>query len=516
MPSLHQDPDRHTVLDRRPGEYLSFPDLLRLPLGGLVCAYREADAHVPKRRRLLLSRGDAQGRAWSAPEVLNPDTGHCPRFAEPAPGELVILDDAGRLAYRSPDQGRTWAAEPYKGMPPGIPDRALAADDGTWLSCTHRHEGEVNPAAGQRPAVQRIFASRDHGRTWEPRAVLGGDPNLVLCEGSMVRLPDGRILALMRENSQVFEPMYLCESLDCGRTWSAPRPTCLVGHRPTLGLTRSGKLLVTYRNRGPAGGTAAWMGDAGELEGFAVHGPAHHGPGPALTPGGLRLEPPDHGPGFYALRPLTHPAGAKASLKAVVMATPGRGGGGILRLGVTWLIQENRLTPLVREDEDLPACVRLSRGVPLAPGAFNSIRLEYDAGRLEVFVGGNSQAVLDLDPGSVLRRPVLFGAAPDGRGASVWREVRLSALEPGGQTPYVWEWKTALGLPDALARQRVLTLAEDHGAAWCDYGYSGWVETADGEFVCAYHHADAWDPEYRPGETSWVQVTRFSAEDFRP
>ena len=40
----------------------------------------------------------------------------------------------------------------------------------------------------------------------------------------MVRLPDGRILALLRENSFVYEPMYAVLSADDGNTWSRPGP----------------------------------------------------------------------------------------------------------------------------------------------------------------------------------------------------------------------------------------------------------------------------------------------------
>jgi hypothetical protein len=54
--------------------------------------------------------------------------------------------------------------------------------------------------------------------------------------------------------------MYAVLSTDGGNTWSLPRPTPLIGHRPSLGLTRTGQLLVTYRNVGPDPGTAACWG----------------------------------------------------------------------------------------------------------------------------------------------------------------------------------------------------------------------------------------------------------------
>ena len=76
--------------------------------------------------------------------------------------------------------------------------------------------------------------------------------------------------------------MYAVLSEDGGATWTLPRPTPLIGHRPTLGLTRAGNLLVTYRNVGPDPGTAAWSGSVEELlTDFTVAG---------------RVPDPSHGP----------------------------------------------------------------------------------------------------------------------------------------------------------------------------------------------------------------------------
>lgn len=534
MPSIHHLAARHGIVDAREGHYLSFPDLWRLPDGTLLCAYREADTHVPTRRRLLMARSTDGGGSWSEPWAVNADTGHCPRFCMPGPGPLRMIDDAGRLLYESADQGRSWSRTPYLGMPPGLPDRILRAGDGTWLCCTHRHEGDATPEIGQSPTVQGVFASRDAGRTWERIAVLSDDPNLVLCEASMALLPNGRILAMMRENSQVFEPMYLCHSDDHGRTWSTPRPTCLIGHRPTLGLVRDGNLLVTYRNRGPAGGTVAWKGRPGELDGFAVHGPSHGGGTPEISGDGLVLHPPRGGkPALYALRPITHPKHARAMLEAEVLslAEHENDGGGVLNLGIAWRVLADRMVPILppadkkaddgrngttNGTDSLEELRALS--IPLPRRRHNTIRLEYAGTRLDVSVNGQRMASLGLDAASVLRRGVVFGAASTKDGGpgspSMWRRIRQFTLEPSAQTPYVWDWDPSRGQPDAHVRSRVLELASDHGAAWCDYGYSGWVEQDDGAFLCAYHHADAAHPDYVPGDTSWIQTTRFFATDF--
>lgn len=512
MPSVSADAARHKIIDRRAGQYLSFPDLWQTPDHGLLCAFREADEHVPSRRRLLLARSLDHGRTWLAPEQLHPTQGHCPRFSQPVPGQLILIDDAGRPLYRSADQGRTWTRGSYAGMPFGIPDRVMALPDGSWLTTAHRHEGEVNPICGQKPSIQGVFRSHDQGANWERIATLGGDPNLVLCEASMTRLSDGRLLALLRENSQVFEPMYFTVSCDEGRTWSPPEASALIGHRPTLGRTRDGRLLVTYRSRGPAGGTAAWRGDLDSLDGFAVHSSLQHGPEPRLTPEGLLLENSWQPLPLYALRPLTDPTLARASLQAQVMA---EAHGGLMRLGIAWQVTAQALVPLLPPGET-DGCDDAPRGLSIAlpGGQFNTIRLEYDRGRLEVLVNGETRATLELSAAQVRRRMVLIGANPSGPGSSTWRQIRHLNIEPGPKKTYVWDWEPALGQPDARARHEVLELAGDAQASWCDYGYSGWVETDDDEFLCAYHHGGGSDPGYEPGKSSHIRATSFDSSDF--
>lgn len=513
MPTPTSLAGRHAVVDRRPGQYLSFPDLWRSPADEVLCAYREADEHVPNRRRLLVSRSTDGGRTWSPPEELDPRQGHCPRFAEPEPGTLVIIDDAGRFIRRSEDGGRTWDTGRHSGMEGfGIPDRILALPDGVWLTTAHRHEGEVNPIAGQKPATQAVFHSRDAGRSWERVGAIGGDHNLVLCEASITPLPDGRLLALARENSQVGEPMYRSFSTDAGRTWSEPEPALVMGHRPTAGLTRDGRLLVTYRDRGPAGGTAAWLGEVDDLAGFAVHSSIQHGPEPEISPAGLVLQAGE-APTLYALRPVTDPTTARGFLEARL--APG-GEGALLRLGLAWKIAGDALTPILpAEDEDGAEDVPRDTRIPLPRDRENTIRLAYDAGRLDILVNGEHRAGFDLPAAHVRRRPVLFGTAPHAAGTAGWLAVRQLIVEPSGQKTYAWDWSPALGQPDARVREEVLQLAADPQAAWCDYGYSGWVETGEGRYLCAYHHGGGDEDGYEPGKSAHVRATRFTDEDFR-
>ena len=148
----------------------------------------------------------------------------------------------------------------------------------------------------------------------------------------MTRLPNGSILAIMRENSFVFEPMYYSLSHDEARTWSYPRPTPLIGHRPCLGLVNGDQLLITYRNVAPDCGTAAWMGTLEELDqDFMVHARRPSASNPVLTPQGLLIENESGGQACvrYALRPMTDPELAWAELSLEVLVERAEA-------GVTW------------------------------------------------------------------------------------------------------------------------------------------------------------------------------------
>jgi hypothetical protein len=392
-------------------------------------------------------------------------------------------------------------------------DRILVLDDGAWLTAGHHHVGdEEHPAIRQPPTEQVVFRSEDRGRTWARLSVMAKERNLVLCEASMVRLPSGRILALLRENSFVFEPMYLVHSDDNGATWSRPEPAALIGHRPTMGLLDDGRLLVTYRNTGPDWGTCAWLGTPEELAaGFRVHGRAADPANPVFTGEGMRVR---NGAGNgsvvrYALRPMTDPRTASLTLEAEVRVDRAGPNGCAIRVGGAWW----RLAP-----DRMLADAENAQAVDLPPGRFNRLRFEYAAGRVTAFVNGEQRAVIETDPDHADTRPVMFGAPypfEDNEVDCVWKRISLNILEPAHDRVYAWDWNAGDGPPDRWVREHVLELRNDRHAAAPDFGYSGWTRLADGGFFCAYHHGGAEEPGYEPLKTAHIAGTRFSPDDFR-
>jgi len=512
MPTLTDATDRHTVIDRRDREYICFPDVVRAEDGRLIVAYNESDKHIQPTRRVLLVRTSTDnGKTWS--DILRMDSkhSHCPRLVKRAGGELLISDIVNCF-HRSQDNGISWQVQPTTGVVHDMLDRVIELDDGSLLTTGHLHRGSFpHPAIGQANTEQMVYRSENNGANWTPYSVIARERNLVLCEASMTLMPDGRLLALMRENSFVYEPMYLCESHDQGGTWSDPVSTPLIGHRPTMGLTPDGDLLVTYRNVGPDGGTCAWLGTPEELAGdFKVHGRHPNPENPRITKEGLRVHN-DAGTGDlvrYALRPMTDPRFAEATLEAEVRVDAAGENGCGLRLGTWWKIYPDHIRPDVENGEP----------IPLEPGQFNIIRLDYRGGRVTLSINGNERASIVVDDDHANTRGILFGAPypfEDNAVDCTWKRVSLRITEPRMERAYDWDWKHGDGLPDQWVQDNILELKNDRNAAAPDFGYSGWTTLADGSFFCAYHHGGGDDEGYKPLFSAHVMGTRFYRTDFK-
>lgn len=511
MPSISADYSRHVTIDARPGHYLSFPDVHLTRQGKLLCVYRQADRHVAARACLLASSSADLGQTWSPPRYVCAAGGHCPRITGLDDGRTVIIDDPSKSQFWSLDGGESFHQAPISGAYITIPDRILPLRPDFYLTTGHTHRGqEALSKIRQAPSEQMVFASSNQGADWRPYSVLAFDLNLVLCEASMIRMPDGTLLAILRENSFVYEPMYICTSRDQGVTWSAPRPAPIPGHRPTLGLTPGGKLLVTYRDVGPDGGTAAWMGTFEELDrDYEVHGLHPEPTNPSLTPEGLLIanEPGPDQAARYALRPMTDPERAHAELAVDVHAEYVEEKACALHFGGWWRVLEGGLKPPA---EDAPI-IAADTTKP------TRIVLRYTPGNVEARVNGELAGNYPADPLQADNRAILFGNASvkeKNGGRHWWKSVLLSIREPRYEREYSWKWEHSMGHPDAYARSRVLELANSRKASPGDYGYSGWTALPDGRYFCAYHHADGLEPGYEPGNTSHVRGTWFSDSDF--
>ena len=87
------------------------------------------------------------------------------------------------------------------------------------------------------------------GNGFTPPVVVAASPERGYCEGDVIRLNDGRFLAVIRE--QITQRSVCAFSSDEGQTWTPLRPTGFKGSNIKLHRLRSGALLCAYRDEDP-------------------------------------------------------------------------------------------------------------------------------------------------------------------------------------------------------------------------------------------------------------------------
>lgn len=516
MRSLSARPDRHVTIAQTDGDYISFPDVCVTPVGRLICVYRVADKHVATRSRLEVKTSDDRGRTWSAPHVLA-DRGHCPRLAVLENGDVLLISDGtplGTSLYRSSDDGRTWSKPTVAGLKHGIPDRPLRIGKGSLLTTGHRHIGtSKSPLLGQATSEQVLYRSDDMGVSWREWAVLACNPNLVLCEASMFKMPDESLRVYLRENSGVQEPTYVMSSFDEGASWTPPEASPTIGHRPCAGLLQSGRVLVTYRHVGPNGGNRAWLGDV-DRDRFFAPAAFDLGAGARLTSDALILENEsgDDNAVMYSLRPMTDPRSASAQLDVNLAVLRNEGQHCGMHLGCLWRIYPDRIEPQIPGIEP----------VPISANEQHLVTIRYDKGVVSLTVDGKDRLRVDLGQKGLRLdracRPIYLGNLPKtfpwcgpfrferNGGKSVWKSICLRIDEPRFRR-YEWSWKPADGLPNQYEVAHVLELQNDRHSPPGDFGYSGWTQFSDGEIFCAAHYRGKASRSYVTG--TWLKESDF-------
>lgn len=272
----------HTVLSPYAGRYLSFPDVARAQDGTLIAVFRDADAHCATECRLMLARSADNGATWSKAEVLDSVCGHMPRITTFPDGRLAILDDGAppnqelghqpqietRL-FLSEDDGETFSrtvlspgtARDIPECPTFAPDRILPLSENEWIVLAQLRLGryEYNHSF-----AIFVYRTTDGGKNWHVEEMAACDLSRRLTEASMLKMPDGSLLAFYRDNELGARTQWNRGGADgCG--WSALQKAPFCGQRPTAGLLSDGRLLITYRKTDPPCGTAAWVGTFEQL-----------------------------------------------------------------------------------------------------------------------------------------------------------------------------------------------------------------------------------------------------------
>jgi len=247
------------TVSRDPNVYQAWPDLCLLPDGRMICIFSECTHHGNRDyTRIMLTESSDRGRRWSPKRPLTEGTEGLNYYYNNArisllpDGVLYVTVDriygttednteSRIVIYSSRDGGNTWSdglETPARGI---VPDKLFQLPSGRRLLACHYKSPE------SQKLVERLWYSDDDGCSWQGPVIVGQDPELNLCEASILRV-DNTLVAFMRENSFAGRPCYKTFSHDNGMTWSTPIPFPLPGcHRPTSGFLQDGRIMITHR-----------------------------------------------------------------------------------------------------------------------------------------------------------------------------------------------------------------------------------------------------------------------------
>lgn len=251
---------RFTVAAGEP-RHRAFPGLLRLSSGELLVTYREGSDHWrTDDGAVKITRSVDDGVSWSDPEPFfaQPGWGCCAHHGgqQLSDGRILLPGMAMRrrgeerefkaYLFCSEDGGSSWAH----------PLQLGPADGWAWQNQYGRvqelPDGRVfvsggGQKLGEEPWYSGYFMSHDGGRSFPDRVDVARG---LVDEIDMARLPDGRLIAMVRNSPPAM--LHRSYSEDEGRTWTTPEPSGLYGHCPSFLALPSGALLIGHRQVDPA------------------------------------------------------------------------------------------------------------------------------------------------------------------------------------------------------------------------------------------------------------------------
>jgi len=249
---------RQVVVDREKGQYLGHTTTVLLKDDRtIITVYPMGHGGG----QIVMKKSTDCGKTWSK-RLPVPDNWST---SKEVPTIFRIIDSAGvkrlilfsglypaRLSV-SENDGQTWTPLNPVGDWGGIVvmGSVVRLSDGRYLAMFH-DDGRFFRQNGKVSNWMTLYKSfsRDGGLTWSfPEEVFKAD-TVALCEPGVIRSPNGKQLAaLLRENSRR-RNSFIIFSDDEGATWSAPRelPLSLTGDRHTGKYAPDGRLLISFRD----------------------------------------------------------------------------------------------------------------------------------------------------------------------------------------------------------------------------------------------------------------------------
>jgi len=231
------------------------PSICELPDGDLLLAFYAGEYEGAPDQVILGTRYDRSAGRWSEPEIwvhvfrratVNPRV-----FVGPdgvvwlvAPvnyGEHWCSGGTYLFLKRSSDGGHTWTDLELLVERKGLLGKNKPLVEGDFV---------LLPVEWEATWSATFLRSEDGGRTWEIVGDLGRAAGAHLIQPTVVRLPDGRLLAYMRSQEGRIFSSY---STDDGRSWSVPEPTSLPNPNSGIDMVRlrSDNLVLVYNPTEP-------------------------------------------------------------------------------------------------------------------------------------------------------------------------------------------------------------------------------------------------------------------------
>ena len=552
MRSTWREPGKHVTIARVPGRHHGFPDVVQAGPNHLICAWR-GGSHTGGNSSMAIAHSCDLGQTWSKPQpVYHNELGgsDCPRIQKLKDGSLLIGFGVGsqtKVAFlRSTDGGKIWESprvlDPVAaGGKPKIwaPSHVVELPDGSWLV----QAGWVSKGKERAECLQ-FYRSADRGRNWTFVSELRVDP-YNLSESSLMLLPDGRLLAYVREARSDFLPAIKAFPNDQGKTWGVHELAFPMSSRISAIRLRDGRDMVTYRSEIGRAALWAWVGDSDDATAFQPAG-AHFNDRDSvgLKEGALHIDNDGMRGQFtrYTLRgPDTDQTTVDLTVEVKVLANSGRAA--------------TISVPFAGQFRIVPRHVEMAHNpklrVDVSPGTFHTYRIVSRVGRMQLHVDGKLK--LDTDKaddrlrrwGSPMYRMVSyydlsFGneargingedgeirrtmpdvymrhITPEVSGYSVWRRFGTVLDDPQtGRRAASWSGEKEF--PDQYQLDHMMVI--EASVSGRDQGYSGLIELEDGR-IFVVHYTDDTAAVSRPNAHNmgvpWIRGTFLSPSDLPP
>ena len=239
-------------------------NLLELPDGALLLVWFSNGAEGGDGVGIVSSTLAPGALQWSRPAMVTSEpmrSAQNPVAFYEESGDVVRLLHTSQVSFEgqgtsevrmveSHDRGFTWKAPVVVFSDPGafVKNQLLrSADDKEWLLPMY-----YTPTGflGHETQYSAVHRSSDGGRTWQKFDMEGTLGRCV--QPTVVRLRSGRLRAWFRSRDADF--IYVADSEDDGRTWSAPRATDLPNNNSGIqaAMLASGAVVMLFNNlQGP-------------------------------------------------------------------------------------------------------------------------------------------------------------------------------------------------------------------------------------------------------------------------